>query len=131
MSMTPSGTEMLEMSRQLNPECDHRSGDMRSVRLGRNFDAVFVPDAADYMLGQSDLLRAIDGDAGRGVRYLAWSWDPDAEDGLVLTDYAFCSETLTVSFGRRTRPTAPASPAARTGSAPQRSRVRARSRHAR
>ena len=36
---------MLEVSRRLNPECEHVQGDMRSVRLRRTFDAVFVHDA--------------------------------------------------------------------------------------
>ena len=40
---------MLAVSRQLNPECEHLRGDMRTVRLGRTFDAVFVHDAVDYM----------------------------------------------------------------------------------
>ena len=26
---------------------------------------------------------------GRGLRYLAWTWDPDARDDTYLTDYAF------------------------------------------
>jgi SAM-dependent methyltransferase len=46
---------MLEVSRALNPECDHFVGDMRSVRLGRLFDAVFVHDAIDYMTTEADL----------------------------------------------------------------------------
>jgi trans-aconitate methyltransferase len=40
---------MREISRRLNPECEHRSGDMRTVRLDRTFDAVFVHDAIMYM----------------------------------------------------------------------------------
>lgn len=46
---------MLEVSRVLNPECAHHCGDMRSVRLGRRFDAVFVHDAVDYMRTEADL----------------------------------------------------------------------------
>ena len=30
---------MLAVSRALNPECEHLQGDMRTVRLGRRFDA--------------------------------------------------------------------------------------------
>ncbi|MGH3898472.1 MAG: class I SAM-dependent methyltransferase [Pseudonocardiaceae bacterium] len=52
--------EMLTVSRQLNPECDHRQGDMRVVRLGRTFDAVFVHDAVDYMTSEADLRQAIE-----------------------------------------------------------------------
>lgn len=41
--------QMLEVSARLNPDCAHVQGDMRSVRLGRSFDVVFVHDAIDYM----------------------------------------------------------------------------------
>jgi SAM-dependent methyltransferase len=51
---------MLDVSRSLNPECDHVAGDMREIRLGRVFDAVFVHDAIDYMTTRSDLGRAVD-----------------------------------------------------------------------
>jgi SAM-dependent methyltransferase len=50
---------MLELSRSLNPECEHHVGDMRTVRLGRRFDAVFVHDAVDYLLHLDDLLAAL------------------------------------------------------------------------
>lgn len=46
---------MLEVSRALNPECDHHLGDMRSVRLGRRFDSVFVHDAICYVTTLEDL----------------------------------------------------------------------------
>jgi SAM-dependent methyltransferase len=46
---------MLEHSRELNPECEHVQGDMRTVRLGRTFDAVFVHDAVNYMTTVEDL----------------------------------------------------------------------------
>lgn len=36
---------MLDLSRRLNPECEHVERDMRTVRLGRLFDVVFVHDA--------------------------------------------------------------------------------------
>ena len=51
---------MLDLSRGLNPECEHIEGDMRSVRLGREFDAVFVHDAIDYMTTEADLRAAIE-----------------------------------------------------------------------
>jgi len=50
---------MLEVSRRLNPECEHVSGDMRSVRLGRAFDCVLVHDAVSYMASRTDLASAI------------------------------------------------------------------------
>ena len=51
---------MLAVSRELNPECEHLQGDMRSVRLDRQFDAVFIHDAVDYMASEADLHRAIE-----------------------------------------------------------------------
>ncbi|HTE71214.1 MAG TPA: class I SAM-dependent methyltransferase, partial [Actinomycetes bacterium] len=51
---------MLEVSRALNPECEHVEGDMRTVRLGRVFDAVFVHDAIDYMTTERDLRQAME-----------------------------------------------------------------------
>jgi hypothetical protein len=46
---------MLRLSQRLNPECEHVQGDMRSIRLGRTFDAVFVQDAVLYMTTEADL----------------------------------------------------------------------------
>ncbi|MDI1462683.1 methyltransferase domain-containing protein [Catellatospora sp. KI3] len=50
---------MLAMSRLLNPGCPHHVGDMRTVRLGRAFDAVYVHDAVDYMTTEDDLRAAV------------------------------------------------------------------------
>ncbi len=50
---------MLAVSRTQNPECVHVEGDMRSVRLGRTFDAVFVHDAIMYMTSEADLAAAM------------------------------------------------------------------------
>jgi SAM-dependent methyltransferase len=47
--------QMLALSRTLNPDCEHVLGDMRTVRLGRTFDAVFVHDAVAYMATEDDL----------------------------------------------------------------------------
>jgi hypothetical protein len=51
---------MLEVSRALNPECEHVEGDMRSVRLDRLFDCVFIHDAIDFMVTEADLRSAIE-----------------------------------------------------------------------
>lgn len=51
---------MLDVSRALNPECEHLLGDMRTVRLGREFDRVFVHDAIGYMATAEDLRRALE-----------------------------------------------------------------------
>lgn len=50
---------MLTVSRALNPECTHVEGDMRVVRLGRQFDCVFVQDAIGYMSTVHDLRQAM------------------------------------------------------------------------
>jgi len=60
MTLVDLSDEMLTMSRRLNPECDHHQGDMRTVRLGRTFDAVFVHDAVAYMTNEADLTHAIE-----------------------------------------------------------------------
>ena len=52
--------DMLDVSRALNPECEHVQGDMRTLRLGRTFDAVLVHDAIDYMTTEEDLRRAME-----------------------------------------------------------------------
>jgi hypothetical protein len=49
---------MLAVSRRLNPELEHLEGDMRTVRLGRTFDAVFVHDAVAYLTTDEDLRAA-------------------------------------------------------------------------
>lgn len=112
MTLVDASEPMLAVSRALNPECEHLQGDMRSVRLGRVFDAVFIHDAVMYMTTIPDLRSSIetaclhcriggaalfvpdftretfkpstdhggrDG-AGRGIRYLEWTVDPDPAD---------------------------------------------------
>jgi SAM-dependent methyltransferase len=55
MTLVDRSPAMIEVSRGLNPECEHVEGDMRTVRLGRTFDAVFVHDAIAYMTSLEDL----------------------------------------------------------------------------
>jgi hypothetical protein len=50
---------MLDVSRRLNPDLEHLQGDMRSVRLGRVFDAVLIHDAIMYCTTRDDLAAAI------------------------------------------------------------------------
>lgn len=52
--------EMSALSRELNPECEHVLGDMRTLRLGRTFDAVLLHDAVMYMTSEADLRAAIE-----------------------------------------------------------------------
>ena len=58
--LTDISQSMLAVSRALNPECEHRLGDMRTLRVGRTFDAVFVHDAVCYMTTEGDLRRAME-----------------------------------------------------------------------
>lgn len=55
MTLVDLSAEMLAVSRQLNPDCEHVQGDMRTIRLGRQFDAVLAHDAVDYLTSREDL----------------------------------------------------------------------------
>jgi SAM-dependent methyltransferase len=112
---------MLAVSQRINPDCEHIHGDMRTVRLGRQFDAVFVHDAVMYLTTEDDLRQAMatafvhcrpggvalfapdavretfaphtehggnDG-AGRALRYLEWTTDPDPTDNTYLSDFVY------------------------------------------
>ena len=59
MTLLDLSPQMLDVSRRLNPECEHIQGDMRTVRLGRRFDAVFIHDAIIYMTSEGDLRQAM------------------------------------------------------------------------
>ena len=58
-TLTDLSEPMLRLSREINPECEHMLGDMRTLRLGKLFDAVLVHDAVGYMLTQDDLRAAL------------------------------------------------------------------------
>jgi SAM-dependent methyltransferase len=51
---------MLALSRARNPECEHVTGDMRTLRLERRFDAVLAHDGVTYMTTEPDLRAAIE-----------------------------------------------------------------------
>jgi len=121
VTLTDLSPQMLAVSRGLNPECEHVQGDMRTLRLGRLFDAVFIHDAIDYMTTLAELRQALEtafshcrpggvalfvpdhvretfepstehggtDSAERGLRYLEWSYDPDASDTTYTTDYVY------------------------------------------
>jgi ubiquinone/menaquinone biosynthesis C-methylase UbiE len=59
LTLSDLSEQMLDVSKRLNPECEHTAGDMRSLQLQRTFDAVFVHDAIHYMLTEADLAAAI------------------------------------------------------------------------
>ena len=54
-TLTDLSPGMLALSQALNPDCDHLPGDMRTLRLQRQFDAVLVHDAVAYMTTRADL----------------------------------------------------------------------------
>jgi SAM-dependent methyltransferase len=57
--LTDISTEMVEVSRRLNPGCEHVVGDMRTLALGRTFDIVLAHDAVEYMTTETALAQAI------------------------------------------------------------------------
>jgi SAM-dependent methyltransferase len=55
MTLSDVSESMLQVSRRAHPELDHVLGDMRSLRLGARFDAVFLHDALAYLGTEDDL----------------------------------------------------------------------------
>jgi trans-aconitate methyltransferase len=60
LALTDIALAMLALSSTLNPECEHIEGDMRTLRLGRTFDAVLLHDAVTYMSKEADLRAAME-----------------------------------------------------------------------
>src|SRR5215831_2148624 len=60
MTLVDLSSGMLELSKKLNPECEHIRGDMKTLRLGRAFDAVFIHDSIMYMTNEADLERSLE-----------------------------------------------------------------------
>jgi SAM-dependent methyltransferase len=115
MTLVDLSPRMLAISRNLNPELEHIEGDIRTLRLGRTFDTVFVHDSIAHMLTQKDLKAAMKtafvhcrpGGAalfvpdetresftpaadhgGQGnVRYVQWTTDPNPKDTTILVDF--------------------------------------------
>jgi SAM-dependent methyltransferase len=73
LTLVELSPDMIRLSQGLNPELEHIQGDMRSVRLERRFEVVFIHDAIMYMTSLEDLRKAI--------RTAAWHLQPG---GLVL-----------------------------------------------
>lgn len=116
-TLTDVSGAMLELSRELNPECEHVVADMRTLRLGRAFDLVFVHDAVMYMVTEHDLRAAmttayehlrpggvalfapddVEETFEEGVEVhetgpmccLEWAHDPDPTDRRFVVDFAF------------------------------------------
>ena len=86
---------MLQNARQLNPEVEFIKGDMRSIELGRLFDAVFINDAVAHMKTSHDL---------RAVFRTAWRHLRPGGVMLVTQDYikeTFSPNETSVSTGGR------------------------------
>lgn len=60
MTLVDCAPAMLDVSRALNPECEHVEGDLRVLRLSRHFDAVFIHDAIAHMTTADDLQQAME-----------------------------------------------------------------------
>jgi SAM-dependent methyltransferase len=75
--------QMLAVSRSLNPDIEHVHGDMRDLRLGRTFDAVFIHDAIGYMTTRADLAAA-----------LATAAEHLASGGIAVVQPDFVAETF-------------------------------------
>ncbi len=60
LTLTDIAPAMLDLSRTLNPGSEHLLGDMRTLRLGRTFDAVLIHDAVMYMATEADLRAALE-----------------------------------------------------------------------
>jgi ubiquinone/menaquinone biosynthesis C-methylase UbiE len=62
-SFTVTGVDlslgMLDKARATNPDIEYLEGDMRTLRLNKQFDAVAIPDSIDYMATLADLQLAI------------------------------------------------------------------------
>src|SRR5690349_18249414 len=59
MTLTDLSPAMLETSRKINSECTHLHGDMRTIRLGYDFDAVLIHDAVMYLTTKEELLQCM------------------------------------------------------------------------
>ncbi|MFI5321779.1 MAG: class I SAM-dependent methyltransferase [Myxococcota bacterium] len=59
LTLTDVSPQMLAVCRAANPECEAIAGDMRSLRLGRDFDAVLAHDAIMYATSEAELRATI------------------------------------------------------------------------
>jgi SAM-dependent methyltransferase len=55
LTLSDISPAMLHQSQEVNPECEHVLGDMRTLDLGRTFDLVFIHDAIMYAIDESSL----------------------------------------------------------------------------
>lgn len=55
LTLTDQSPQMLAISAQVNPECEHIPGDMMTLDLGREFDRVLIHDAIMYATTPDDV----------------------------------------------------------------------------
>jgi trans-aconitate methyltransferase len=60
LTLTDRSPGMLQVNRATNPEAEHLLGDMRTLRLGRQFDVVLVHDAICYATTAADVQATIE-----------------------------------------------------------------------
>lgn len=90
LTLSDLSPEMLAVSHAINPECEHVTGDMRTLDLGRTFDVVLIHDAVMYATTPADA-RAVLATAARHCRpggavvlipdCVAETFEPDANTG--------------------------------------------------
>lgn len=83
MTLVDLSPGMLNVSRNLNPECKHHLGDMRDIRLENQFDAVFIHDAISYITTESDLRKVV-----------ATAYEHCHRDGVILLAPDFTRENF-------------------------------------
>ena len=59
LTLVDISREMLDVSMSINPGLTHVHGDMRSIRLNRQFDAVLIQDAISYITSEFDLRQTL------------------------------------------------------------------------
>jgi trans-aconitate methyltransferase len=83
LTLTDISPEMIRVSKKINPDCEHKVGDMREINLNKSYNLVFIHDAIMYMTSEEDL---------RKVFHVAYSHlDPD---GILFTAPDFFKETF-------------------------------------
>ena len=105
---------MLAACRRLNPGVDCVQGDMRTVRLGRTFDAVLIHDAISYMLDEADLAAAFATAAGhlrpRGIVVTSPDWYREDFKPPVIDQATHADGELQVTYFEYTHDLHPGDP---------------------
>jgi trans-aconitate methyltransferase len=87
ITLTDLSPEMLALSKTINPELEHFEGDMRTLRLGRQFDLVFAHDAVSYLRDEASVRAAVQ-----------TAWEHLAPGGVAL----FCPDDLAEQWNEST-----------------------------